>query len=362
MQSNLEQKNIPKGWQRARLGDVCSIVESIKTTEGEKNYLEIGDIDIFNKTYNLSGKDKKTVKGAIKVPRGTLLISKVRPTRGAVVVTKSEINVSTGFSRLNIPNKFFYYIASQKKFLNYLGASAKGSTYPTCKDEDVLGFEILYPINPLEQKKIAEILEAVDSEIEKTDEIIAATEKLKKVLMQKFFGKKWSKRPFKDCVILFPKIKGLKITEYQSVGKYPIFDQSQDYISGYTDKKELLNYKTPAILFGDHTRILKYITTPFVAGADGTKIFQAKKDFNPLFLFYALLNLKIPNTGYNRHFKYLNSSSIPIPRIGEQKEIVQILSSVGEKIEINKKLKEKFILLKKGLMRDLLSGKVRVMV
>ena len=46
MQSNLEQKNIPKGWQRARLGDVCSIVESIKTTEGEKNYLEIGDIDI----------------------------------------------------------------------------------------------------------------------------------------------------------------------------------------------------------------------------------------------------------------------------------------------------------------------------
>ena len=43
-----------------------------------------------------------------------------------------------------------------------------------------------------------------------------------------------------------------------------------------------------------------------------------------------------------------------------QKEIVKILSSVDEKILVNKKLKEKLTKLKKGLMSDLLSGKVRV--
>jgi type I restriction enzyme S subunit len=50
---------------------------------------------------------------------------------------------------------------------------------------------------------------------------------------------------------------------------------------------------------------------------------------------------------------------VPVPSIDEQKKIVEILSAVDEKISVNKKLKEKLILLKKGLMQDLLSGKVR---
>ena len=46
--------------------------------------------------------------------------------------------------------------------------------------------------------------------------------------------------------------------------------------------------------------------------------------------------------------------------INEQKEIVKILSAIDEKISVNKKIKEKLTKLKKGLMSDLLSGKVRV--
>ena len=53
---------------------------------------------------------------------------------------------------------------------------------------------------------------------------------------------------------------------------------------------------------------------------------------------------------------------IPVPPIDKQKQIVEVLSAVDEKILINKKLKAKLTLLKKGLMQDLLSGEVRVKI
>ena len=64
----------------------------------------------------------------------------------------------------------------------------------------------------------------------------------------------------------------------------------------------------PVIVFGDHTRIIKYINRPFFLGADGTKILKSKiPDANYKYLYYALKNAKIPNTGYNRHFKWLKA-------------------------------------------------------
>jgi len=55
----------------------------------------------------------------------------------------------------------------------------------------------------------------------------------------------------------------------------------------------------------------------------------------------------------------LENVEVPIPSISEQERLVKVLSSVDEKISVNQKLKAKLILLKKGLMQDLLSGKVR---
>jgi type I restriction enzyme S subunit len=53
---------------------------------------------------------------------------------------------------------------------------------------------------------------------------------------------------------------------------------------------------------------------------------------------------------------------IPFPSLEEQKTIVNVLSSVNKWIEIEKKRKEKFERLKRGLMELLLTGKVRVRV
>ena len=130
----------------------------------------------------------------------------------------------------------------------------------------------------------------------------------------------------------------LKTDEYQEQGKYLIVDQGQELIAGYTDKKEGFFSELPVIIFGDHTRILKYIDQPFYIGADGVKILRCKfQNANYKYLFYALKNVYIPNTGYNRHFKWLKQSSIKYPDSVTQNRIVKILDTVSSIIELQKK-------------------------
>lgn len=145
--------------------------------------------------------------------------------------------------------------------------------------------------------------------------------------------KEWQSKNFLDCVIIPTKINGLKKSEYKKSGQFPIFDQGQQYISGYTDRKDLVQKKVPAILFGDHTRIIKYIEKPYALGADGTKIFWASQITVPLFLYQVLLKLKIPNTGYNRHFKWLKEANINLPPLSEQKRIAEILNAIDRDIQ-----------------------------
>ena len=126
--------------------------------------------------------------------------------------------------------------------------------------------------------------------------------------------------------------------EYLSEGKYPIVDQGQNMIAGYTDETDGLYEDVPAIIFGDHTRILKYVDTPCFLGADGVKLLKAKKEnANYKYLYYALCNVNIPNTGYNRHFKWLKESEFDIPSCEEQKRIVDVLDKVSELIDLRKK-------------------------
>lgn len=169
--------------------------------------------------------------------------------------------------------------------------------------------------------------------------------------------KGWEIRSFLDCVSIPSKIVGLKRTEYKSTGKFPIFDQAKDYISGYTDSKEVVQEKIPAILFGDHTRVLKIIESPFALGADGTKIFYANKDIDPNFLYQQLLRLDVPNTGYNRHFKWLKDSELVIPPVREQQNIAEILSAIDTEIERSDRVIKRYDDLKIGILADFLKSK-----
>lgn len=130
----------------------------------------------------------------------------------------------------------------------------------------------------------------------------------------------------------------IKTEQYQKEGKNIIIDQGKEIISGYTDIQEGLFEDVPVIIFGDHTRIIKYVDRPFFLGADGVKILKSKfKDANYKYLYYALRNIKIPNTGYNRHFKWLKEVEIEYPEIEIQTNIVKVLDKIVHIMNVKRK-------------------------
>lgn len=141
----------------------------------------------------------------------------------------------------------------------------------------------------------------------------------------------------------------LQTSEYLASGKYPIIDQGQDDIAGYTDREDGLFTDVPAIIFGDHTRIVKYVDMPFFLGADGVKVLKATiPDVDYRYLYYAVSAVKIPNTGYNRHFKWLKEAQISLPDLSTQRRIADTLDKVSEGIGLCRKMLGKLDLMVKA--------------
>lgn len=143
-------------------------------------------------------------------------------------------------------------------------------------------------------------------------------------------------------------------TEYLPSGQYPIIDQGQRHIAGYSNHSTGFCADVPAIIFGDHTRVIKYIDKPFFIGADGVKVLKSKSNATDYkYLFYALSSIKIPNTGYNRHFKWLKGSKIPVYNSTLQKRIAERLDKVQELIAKQKEQIAKLDLLIKSRFLDM---------
>ena len=122
--------------------------------------------------------------------------------------------------------------------------------------------------------------------------------------------------------------------QYLAAGRYPIIDQGQKSIAGMWDNPDGLYEKVPAIVFGDHTRALKYVDMPFFIGADGVKVLRpAHAGDNVKYLFYVLQAARIPNLGYSRHFKVLKELEIQMYPRKMQDEIVRVLEQIDSLLE-----------------------------
>lgn len=161
-------------WEWVSVKDVA-IENKEKGDEGVLPYIEIGDIELDTKSYFY--KDKPSMKGCKKAFKHNIIISNVRPTRGAISYIKEEsIEVSNGFTILAsnqekiFPKFLFYLLAYNDKFLSYLGENSTGSNYPTVNSFYILNYEI--PLPPPEiQKKIVERLDKQQAIIEKAKEM-----------------------------------------------------------------------------------------------------------------------------------------------------------------------------------------------
>ncbi|MGY1651774.1 restriction endonuclease subunit S [Geodermatophilus sp. SYSU D01119] len=104
-------------------------------------------------------------------------------------------------------------------------------------------------------------------------------------------------------------------------------DQSVNYIAGYTDEEDILLPADEYVVFGDHTRAVKFVDFAFAQGADGVKVLKAAADLSTRWLYYCLANLHIPSRGYNRHWTVLREMRIPVPPAEIQAEIVRTLNT-----------------------------------
>ena len=127
--------------------------------------------------------------------------------------------------------------------------------------------------------------------------------------------------------------KKLEKELYGVNGAFPIIDQGQKDIVGYTNDETSLVPNDEYILFGDHTRYVKYFNGSFAQGADGLKILKAANGILPRFFFFSFENVDVPSRGYSRHWSIAKELIIPIPSLEEQTRIVGILDTFTSAID-----------------------------
>jgi type I restriction enzyme S subunit len=291
-----------------------------------------------------------------------------------------------------------------------LQAISGGSTFKELSKSAFLKFIVLYP--PFkEQQKIADILSKVDEQIELAEKIIDKTEELKKGLMQKLFTKgiyhnrlkeikiglkdyelpdTWEVKTIEETSFLKARIgwQGLTTKEYLSKGDY-ILVTGTDFKDGlinwdtcvYVEEDRYLmdsniQLKNEDILVTKDGTIGKiafvdYIPKPATLNSGVFVLRSLDGEYHPKFFYYILKSfyfdyfmniLKAGSTISHLYQRDFVKFKFPVPSIDEQKQIASILSKVDEQIQDNKKELKHLKELKKGLMQDLLTGKVGVTI
>jgi type I restriction enzyme S subunit len=292
--------------------------------------------------------------------------------------------------------KYVYYLLKNFNFA-YLHS---GSVIPSLNRNYIHPLKLPYYEETVSQQKIASALSALDAKIELNNRINAELEAMAKSLYDYWFvqfdfpfdfaqgkpdenGKPYKssggkmvynaelKREIPDGWdyefvenLLAKEDLGKKIPakEYKSNGKFPIIDQSTDFICGFTDDETaLINFSRAHIVFGDHTRILKFINFDFARGADGTQVLLSNNKRMPQHLFYqSLLKIDLSNYGYARHFKFLKDAKIIVPSKDISEEYEKTATTIYQKIRYNIFENQHLTGLRDWLLPMLMNGQVRV--
>lgn len=164
----------------------------------------------------------------------------------------------------------------------------------------------------------------------------------------------WKIKNLEDCLDKVVYTNKIQRKDFLESGAFPIISQEAEDINGYWNKeKDLFKIKKPVVIFGDHTKVLKYIDFDFVLGADGVKVLQSSKFLDSKFFYYFLQSINLKNLGYARHYRLLKEIEVSYPELmTEQKRIVKILDETFNKVEKAKENAEKNLQNSKALFKS----------
>jgi len=331
------------------LGDVAEIESGGTPSSSKPEYWDNGDIcwatlpDLKNK-YIFDTQRKITALGlknssAKLLPIDSVIFSS-RATIGEISITKVETSTNQGSKNFicdpkKIEYEFLYYLLKSK--VDEIIGLATGATYKEINKTVFSSIEIDIP-NLLTQKQIADVLSAYDDLIENNTKRIKILEEIAQAIYKEWFvffrfpghekakmvdsktefGKipeGWEVKKVGQLIAKIQRKHKVQRGEYIKEGEFPVIDQGRDFIGGYTANNETV-YKDnlPLIVFGDHTRVLKFVDFPFACGADGTQLLSSNSERMPITLFfYALQNVDLSNFAYARHFKFLKEKNVLFP-------------------------------------------------
>ena len=245
------------------------------------------------------------------------------------VISNKQLRVRLDKSKV-VPN-FVYAWLSSPLMVRYLESMNNGGAVPLLN----LGIvrRVPVPLPPIEtQSKIADILSAYDDLIENNVRRIALLEEVARILYREWFvhfrfpghehvtvtdglPEGWRTCKVGDMLAKVKRPGKIKKGEYIDKGPIPCIDQSESFIGGYTDNEDArITSPLPLVVFGDHTRVFKFVDFPFACGADGTQLLFPKDDrLSIQYFYFAVSNTDLSNYFYARHFKFLKDQFILMP-------------------------------------------------
>jgi type I restriction enzyme, S subunit len=369
-------------WQLKPLGELCTVVNGgtpkSKVTEywkGEVNWITPAEMGKMSSPYIDITKRKITELGLQKssaklFPPYSVILSTRAPI-GHLAINTSPMSTNQGCKTL-VPNDeldykyLYYFLYSNKELLDNLGT---GATFNELSGKNLKGVEI--PVPSLEeQQRIVSILdeafEHISNSVYNFNHSAKLVDEFFEAELQTVFRNNsldWDKIEFEEAVVKVKATPKIKKQDFKETGPYPIISQEINYINGYWDKtSDLLTIQHPVVVFGDHTKTLKYIDFDFVRGADGLKVLQPREFILPKFFYHQLRSVKLESLGYARHYRLLKRIEIRYPDMKQQQQIASTFDELDEQALQMKKLFEHELQsldeLKQSLLHEAFSGKL----
>lgn len=394
-----ELGEIPSDWNIMKLSEVAEIVMGQSPDSSSYNDTEDGVAFFQGKTEfgRINPVVKKWCNNPTKISKPLDILISVRAPVGDVNINNIEACIGRGLGAIRATSssnyKYLYYAI--QKYNNQLKKASQGSTFEAINSNDLKGLKLPIP-HIDEQEKIALILSNVDEQIDNVDALIEKNKELKKGLMQTLLTKGIGHTKFKTTEIgeipeEWEVVKLGEVCDFKQGFQIPRSEQILECKEGYIRYLYITDFFSDNNkLFIKESRKYYYIEPRDIAiantgnscgkafrGATGVlsnnmfKIFNDKNRISDNYL-WSYLNSdyywnelsKYFNTAGQPHVGHKNMSQLKIAipnKLIEQEKIASILSEVDKKIDEYENKKQKLEEIKKGLMQQLLTGKIRVL-